>query len=96
MCVGAGRRLATVLHTLVRLPLCNGCYLIIDNSREGIRSADVVEEKVAGRRQQAVCSTPTGPGAAGVARAVLLLQPNALRALQVCYIPCESKGGESR
>lgn len=53
----------TVLHTLVRLMLCNACYLIIENSRDKIRSAYVVEEKLAQRRQQAVCSTPTGQGA---------------------------------
>lgn len=54
----------TVLHTLVRLTLCNACYLIIENSRKEIRSAYVVEEKLAQRRQQAVCCTPTGQGAA--------------------------------
>lgn len=70
----------TVLHTLVRLTLCNACYLIIENSRDGIRSAYVVEEKLAQRRQQAVCSTPTGQGAAVVARSVLVLQQNALNA----------------
>lgn len=86
----------TVLHTLVRLTLCNACYLIIENSRGEIRSAYVVEEKLAQRRQQAVCSTPTGRGAAVVARAVLVLQQNALRPLKVCYIPCDSKGRESR
>lgn len=73
----------TVLHTLVGLTLCNACYLIIENSREEIRSAYVVEEKLAQRRQQAVCSTPTGQGAAGVARAALVLQQNALK---VCCV----------
>lgn len=62
----------TALHTLVRLTLCNACYLIIENSRKEIRSAYVVEEKLAQRRQQAVCCTPTGQGAAVVARAVLV------------------------
>lgn len=86
----------TGLHTLVRLTLCNGCYLIIGNSREEIRSAYVMEEKLAQRRQPAVCSTPTGQGAAVVARAVLVLQRNALQLVKVCYIPCESNGRESR
>lgn len=73
----------TVLHTLVRLTLCNACYLIIENSRKEIGSAYVVEEKLAQRRQQAVCCTPTGQGAAVVARAALVLQQNPLRPLRV-------------
>lgn len=71
----------TVLHTLVRLTLCNACYLIIENSRKEIRSAYVVEEKLAQRRQPAVCCAPTGQGAAVVARAAT----NPLRPLRVHY-----------
>lgn len=46
-------------HTLVKLTLCNGCYLIIENGRGRNQVSLCWGEKMA---QQPVCSAPTGWG----------------------------------
>lgn len=50
-------------HTLVKLTLCNGCYLITENSRGRNQVSLCWREKLAQRQHQPVCLTPTGGGA---------------------------------
>lgn len=60
MAAGTGH---TTYHTpFVKLTLCNGCYLIIENGRGRNQVSLCWGGKPAQRLQQSVCSAPTGWG----------------------------------